>query len=100
MMRPPILQLGLDFIILWVPLFLAKKPFIAFSGIPGEASKGFVLLDFIFCQLLLPSGPLAPSPHKVRYNPLLAWQTQCPNQCRGWMRGKKMKSDKHYENGR
>jgi hypothetical protein len=33
----PILQLGLDFIILWVPLFLAEKPFIAFSGIPGRS---------------------------------------------------------------
>jgi hypothetical protein len=36
MMRPPILQLGLDFIILWVPLFLAEKPFISFLGIPGQ----------------------------------------------------------------
>jgi hypothetical protein len=100
MMRPPILQSGLDLIILWVPLFLAEKPFIAFSGSLGEASEGFNLFDFIFCQQLVPYGPLAPSSHKVRYNPLLAWQTQCPKQCRGWMRGKKMKSDKYGGNAR
>jgi hypothetical protein len=33
----PILQLGLDFIILWVPPFLFENNFIAFSGIPGRS---------------------------------------------------------------
>jgi hypothetical protein len=47
-MRPPILQLGLDFIILWVPPFLAEKPFIAFLGIPGRSIKGFVFLPATF----------------------------------------------------
>jgi hypothetical protein len=52
-MRPPILQLGLDLLFLWVPLFLAEKPFIAFSGIPGRSisrfhSFGFYLLPATF----------------------------------------------------
>jgi hypothetical protein len=52
-MRPPILQLGLDFIILWVPPSLAEKPFIAFSGMPGRSivrfcSFGFYLLPATF----------------------------------------------------
>jgi hypothetical protein len=98
-MRPPILQLGLDFIIFYGSLcFLLRSLLFLSRGSLGEASEGFILLDFIFFQLLLPSGPLAPSSHKVRYNPLLAWKTQCPNQCMGWMRGKKMKSGKYGGN--
>jgi hypothetical protein len=100
-MRPPILQLGLEFIYFMGPsFFLLRSLLLLYRGSLCEASKGFVLLAFIFCQLLLPSGPLAPSSHKARYNPFLAWQTQCPNQCRGWMRGKMMKSDKYGGNGR
>jgi hypothetical protein len=43
------------FIILWVPLFLAEKPFIAFSGIPGRSisrfhSFGFYLLPDTFTR--------------------------------------------------
>jgi hypothetical protein len=68
-MRPPILQLGLVLLFLWVPMFLVEKPFTAFSGIPGQSISRFHSLASIFCQLLLPAGPLAPSSHKVRYNP-------------------------------
>jgi hypothetical protein len=83
-MRPPILQLGLEFIYFMGPSFFLLRSLLFLSRDPlGEASEGFVLLDFIFFQLLLPSGPLSPSSHKARYNPLLAWKTQCPNQCRG-----------------
>jgi hypothetical protein len=49
----------------------------------GEASEGLFLLAFIFCQLLLPSGPLAPSSHKARYNPLLAWKNPMPEPMQG-----------------
>ena len=82
------------------PLFLLRNLLLLSRGSLGEASQGFILLSFIFCQLLFPSKPLAPSSHKVRYNPLLAWKTQCPNQCMGWMRGKKMKSGKYGGNER
>ena len=52
-MRLPILQLGLEFIILRVPPFLAEKPFTAFLGIPGWSiwrfcSFGFYLLPTTF----------------------------------------------------
>jgi hypothetical protein len=80
--------------------FLLRSLLLLSRGSLGEASEGFILLAFIFCQLLLPSWPLAPSSHKVKYNPLLDWETQCTNQCMGWMRGKKMKSDKYGGNER
>jgi hypothetical protein len=100
-MRHPILQLGLDFIyFIGTSFFLLRSLLLLSRGYLREASGGFFLLALIFFHLLLPSGPLAPSSHKARYNPLLAWQTQCPNQCRGWMRGKVMKSDKYGGNGR
>jgi hypothetical protein len=95
----PILQLRLDLLFYGFLCFLLRSFLLLSRGSLGEASEGFVLLAFIFCELLLPSGHLAPSSHKVRYNPLLVWQTQCSNQCRGWMRGKKMKSDKYGGNG-
>jgi hypothetical protein len=98
-MRSLILQLGLDFIILCSLHFLLRSLLFLSQGSLGEASEGFVLFDFIFFQLLLPYGPLYPSSHEVRYNPLLAWKTQFLNQCRGWMRRKMMESDKYGGNG-
>ena len=50
-------------------LFLAERLFIAFSGIPERGISRFHFMDFIFYQLLLPSGPLAPSSHEIRCNP-------------------------------
>ena len=89
------------FIIFYGSLCFLLRSFLLLSwGSLGEASQGFILLAFIFCQLLLPSGPLAPSSHKVRYNPLICWPTQCLNQCMGWMKGKKMKSGKYGGRGR
>jgi hypothetical protein len=49
--------------------FLTEKIFTAFSGIPGRSISKVSILAFNSCQLLLPSGPLAPSSHKARYNP-------------------------------
>jgi hypothetical protein len=49
--------------------FLTEKLFTAFSGIPGRSISKVSILDFNSCQLLLPSRPLAPSSHEVRYNP-------------------------------
>jgi hypothetical protein len=49
--------------------FLTEKLFTAFSGIPGRSISKVSFLAFNSCQLLLPSGPLAPSSHKARYNP-------------------------------
>ena len=49
--------------------FLIEKLFIAFPGIPGQSISKVSFLAFNSCQLLLPSGPLAPSSHKARYNP-------------------------------
>jgi hypothetical protein len=101
MMRPPILQLGLEFNYFMGTSFFLLRIFLLLSrGYLCEAFEGFFILALIFCQLILSSGPLAPSSHKARYNPLLAWQTQCLNQCRGWMRGKVMKNDKYGGNGR
>ena len=76
------------------------EAFYCFLGDPwAKHLKVLFIWLFLFCQLLLPSGPLAPSSHKAMYNPLLAWKTQCMNQCRGWMRGEKIKSDKYGGNG-
>ena len=36
------------------------------QGSLGEASRGFILRLLSFTNLLLPSGPLAPSSHEVR----------------------------------
>ena len=58
------------------PFFLLRSLLLLSRGSLGEESQGFILLDFVFCQLLLPSGTLAPSSHKIRYNPMLAWQTR------------------------
>jgi hypothetical protein len=49
--------------------FLIEKLFTAFSGIPGRSISKVSTLDFNSCQLLLPSGPLAPFSDEVRYNP-------------------------------
>jgi hypothetical protein len=49
--------------------FLIGKLFTAFSRIPGRSISKVSILAFNSCQLLLPSGPLAHSSHKVRYNP-------------------------------
>jgi hypothetical protein len=48
--------------------FFTEKLFIAFLGIRGRSISKVSTLAFNFFQLLLPSGPLAPSSHKVRYN--------------------------------
>jgi hypothetical protein len=99
-MRHPILQLGIEFIYFMGPsLFLLRSLLLLYRGSLGEEYESFVLLDFIFFLILLPLGPLAPSFHKARYNPLLDWKTQCPNQCRGCVRRKMMKSDKYGGNG-
>jgi hypothetical protein len=69
MMRPPIHQLDLEFyFILWVP-FSYRESFYSFLGNPWvNHLKGFIL-SFNSFHLFLPSGPLAPSFHKARYNP-------------------------------
>jgi hypothetical protein len=75
MMKPPILQLGLDLFIFYVSLYFLLRIFLLISwGSLGEESQGFLLLDFIFFHLLLPSGPLSPYSHKVRYNPYIFGQ--------------------------
>jgi hypothetical protein len=69
MMRPPIHQLGLELLFYFTsPLFLLRSLLLLSQESLGKASQGFNLA-FNFCQLLLPSGPLAPSSHKARYNP-------------------------------
>jgi hypothetical protein len=83
-MRPPILQLGLEFIYFMGPSFFLLRSLLLLSrGSLGEASEGFLLLAFIFCQLLLPSGPLAPSSHKARYNPLTSLENPMPEPMQG-----------------
>jgi hypothetical protein len=44
----------------------------------GEASKGFVLLAFISCQLLLPSRPLAPSSPQGKVQPFASLENPMP----------------------
>jgi hypothetical protein len=59
MMRPPIIQLGLDFIILWVHLFLVEKPFIAFSALGDPWAKHLKVLFFwllSFASYFYPMG--------------------------------------------
>jgi hypothetical protein len=46
MMRPPILQLGLDLLFLWVPLFLVENLFIDFLGIHGKTISRFHSFGF------------------------------------------------------
>jgi hypothetical protein len=100
MMRPPILQLGLDLLFFHGSLCFLLRSFLLLSrGSLGEASQGVILLVLIFCQLLLPSGPLAPSSHKVRYNPYIFGQPNARINVKGWMSGKKMKSGKYCGNG-
>ena len=68
-MRPPIHQLGLEFYLFYGSLlFLLRSLLLLSQGSLGKESQGLIL-DFNFFQLLLPSGPLAPSSHKARYNP-------------------------------
>ena len=52
----------------WGPLVSYREAFYCLLGDPlGEASLGFHFpMAFIFYQLLLPPGPLAPSSHKTR----------------------------------
>jgi hypothetical protein len=52
-----------------------------------------------FFQLLLPSGPLSPSSHKVRYNPCIFGQPNAQTSVMGWMGGIKMKSGKYGGSG-
>ena len=49
--------------------FVTENIFTAFLRVPGRSISKVSTLAFNSCQLLLPSGPLAPSSHKVRYNP-------------------------------
>jgi hypothetical protein len=100
-MRPPILQLGLDLFIFYGSLCFFLRSFLLLSWESlGEASQGFLLLDFIFCQLLLPSGPLSPSSHKLRYNPYIFGQPNAQTSVIGWMSRKKMESGKYGGNER
>ena len=71
MMRSPILLVRYYFVIFFRSLlFLAERIFIDFSGIPRRSISRFHFsMAFIFYQLLLPSGPLAPSSHEIRCNP-------------------------------
>jgi hypothetical protein len=79
--------------------WLMMRRFLFLSrGSLDEASQGFILLDFIFFQLLLPSGPLAPCSLKVRNNPYIFGQLNAQTSVIGWMRRKKMKSGKYGGN--
>ena len=82
-MRPPILQLGLDFLFFNGSLCFLLRSFLLLSrGSLGEASRGFIFRLLSFTNLLLPSGPLAPSSHKIRCSPENR-STQCPDKCNG-----------------
>jgi hypothetical protein len=48
----------------------------------GEASRGFILRLLSFTSLLLPSGPLAPSSHKIRCSPENR-SSECPDKWNG-----------------
>jgi hypothetical protein len=50
--------------------FLLRSLLLLSRGSLGEASRGFILRLLSFASLLLPSGPLAPSSHEVRCNPV------------------------------
>ena len=83
MMRLPILQLGLDFIILWVPLFLVEKPFIAFSGIPGRSISRFHSFGFYHLPTTFTLWAFSPFFPQGKVQPLDIWPTQSPDQCNG-----------------
>ena len=89
-MRPPILLVRSCFffiIFLRVPLVSYRQAFYCLLGDPlGEASLGFhFFMDFIFYQLLLPPGPLAPSSHKTRCT--LEGHPNGQTRGMGWMSG-------------
>jgi hypothetical protein len=63
-------------------LFLAEKPFIAFSGIPRRSISRLYFRLLSFTILLLPSRPLAPSSHEIRCSPENR-STQCPDKWNG-----------------
>jgi hypothetical protein len=68
---------------LWVPLFLAEKLFIAFSGIPGRSISRFHSFGFYLLPATFTLWAFSPFFPQGKVQPLDIWPTQCPDQCNG-----------------
>ena len=78
--------------------FLLRSFLLLSRGSLGEASQGFII-GFKKFPATFTVWAFSPFFPQDKVQPLLAWKTQCSNQCRGYMRQKMMKSDKYGRNG-
>jgi hypothetical protein len=66
------------------PPLLKDKCFIAFLGVPRAKHLEGSYIGFYFLPNINPSGPVAPSSHRMRDNPVLGQYTLKSQEIRTW----------------